>query len=253
VVDKNDDPIINLPIDVFSIYENGVDKPIKNLTHPITTPISVGILLDYSGSITPEAQLAIETAAKNFIDLLMPTDEAAIVKFAQTIETLQPFTTDKDALKAAIDTPYPSSPNCTVLYDSTVAVVNDAALRPTDRQAIILFSDMRDEGCSSNTLSEAMAIANQKGIPIFTLGFSGLGGLDLSVMDQMAQETGGKSFASPTSAEIQQIFSAISQILSNQYLIEYDSSSNSGSPVSIDVIIDNNGEQGEDAIDTTGC
>jgi len=47
----------------FAVSENGVQKPIGGLIHPITTPISVDLVLDYSGSLPAAEQSVIQSAA----------------------------------------------------------------------------------------------------------------------------------------------------------------------------------------------
>jgi hypothetical protein len=72
-------------------------------------------------------------------------------------------------------------------------------------------------------------------------------------LQKLASQTGGQYFPSPDSSDLQAIYSRIAEVLSNQYLIEYTTSSNSGNTVSLDVEVDNTGLQGADSRDATGC
>jgi hypothetical protein len=61
----------------------------------------------------------------------------------------------------------------------------------------------------------------------------------------MAAETGGQYFFAPSPTDLATIYAKISEILSNQYTIEFQPSSPSGSTITIDVNVNDNGELGE--------
>ena len=186
--------------------------------------------MDYSGSITdiPEAQSDMEEAAADFVDQLGADDEAEIVKFATEIEVVQGFTSDNNLLTNAIFNPVDVGRK-TTLYDAAWQAVDDTALRLKTRKVVIIVSDGEDGNgnpISSNSVSEVINHANDKGVPLFTVG---LGNINDAVLEQMANDTGGQFFDSPTSDNLGNIYSQIAKVLfENQYILTYVSELGTG-------------------------
>lgn len=261
VTESNDDPQLGLTQSDFSLFENGVlidnypNDPDKNFdfSDTVTSPISVALALDYSGSVaTANAIPDIEAAAKGFIDQLdlnNNTDEAEVIKFAASIEVKQGFTFDPGDLIGAIDDPYLGDKGETALYDAVWQAIDDTAGRTNERRAVVVISDGKDEG-SAKELTEVINNALEQAVPVFTIG---LGDVFTPVMQQLADDTGGQFFLAPTSDDLQAIYLQVSEILSNQYVIEYNSSSSGGDTIILDVEVDFNGLEGEDAKEVAGC
>ncbi len=253
VTDNTGTPVVALPSSNFTILENGVQKVISNFKHPIVTPVSVALVLDYSMSVSSSDRVTMETAAKSFISLLDPSqDEASIIKFALTIGAKTPFMSDQDVLKTAIDAPYPGDTGGTILYEAAFAAIDDSAARNNDRRAIIILSDGYDEE-STITLNAVIARSIEKGIPVFTITYMNSYMPKPEIMQQLAQSTGGEAFVSATSADTEGIYSKISTILSQQYRIEYNTASTGGASVSLDVKVDDNSNRGEHTKVAVGC
>jgi len=246
-------PVVGLIKTCFTIKENGTQQTINKFTHPITTPISVDLVFDCSGSLSIPDRLAIQDAADSFVARLVDgVDEAGVIKFTITIGAKTDFTTDQSAVIAAINAPYPLDSGGTILYDSLITAIDDTALRTNSRHAIIVFSDGNDEN-STNTLTAVIDRAILKGVPIFAIAYTNATHPKPEVMQQLAQETGGEFFLTPSSSDVAGIYDRISQILSQQYLIEHVSSSTGGATIFLDVKVDNNGDLGEDSKEATGC
>ena len=242
VRDGSDNTVSNLAKSNFSIVENGSPKSIDNVSNIIRPRVSVGMVLDYSFS-TIDFTSDLETAAKSFVDLLDPVnDEAEVIKFAALIAVMQPFTDNQVALNAAIDAFFPFTRFGTVLYDTIWTSINSLSLRSSQRHAIIAVSDGRDDAESIRTMSEVTAGAVDNNVQIFPIG---VGNADNVSLQKLATDTGGQYFYAPTLSELTTVYSTISKILSNEYTIEYTTSSAAGSTISLDVKVDDNGQLGE--------
>lgn len=253
VTDSNDAPVSNLTQDDFLISEDGIPKSIVSFSNTASSPISVAILMDSSNSIQPYAD-NIEAAAISFLDQLSldaGTDEAAIIKFATTYEIKQSFTDVKDLLTQAIGTAYTGNGGETHLYDTIWQAV-DLASDPArnDRRAVVLISDGHDEGSVDHDLAAVIANANESGVPVFAIG---LGDTYIASMQQLADGTGGQYFVAPTSSDLEDIYQQIAQILSNQYVIEYQSAFSDGADIELNVDVDLSGDLGEDTKTVPGC
>jgi VWFA-related protein len=192
-----------------------------------TATISIALVMDYSGSITdePDNVTDMENAAINFVNQLDANDEAEIIKYGSTIEVTQGLTSDKALLIAKIQST-PSVGEHTALYDAVVKAAQDIAVSTKQRQAIIIITDgMDDDGTgapqSTSDLNGAIAEANADGIPVFTIG---LGNADVTVLEQLADDTGGTYSESATSDNLATIYQQLADLLfTNQYILTYAS------------------------------
>ena len=204
---------------------------------PVTAPISIALVMDYSGSITdiPEAERDMEEALSDFVDKLGAEDEAEIINFGTEIAVVQEFTSDKDLLKNAIFNPVDVGRE-TILYDATWQAVEATGLQQKTRKAVVVVSDGEDGNgnpISSNSLSEVIERANAEGIPIFTVG---LGHTNAAVLQQIADGTGGQYFNSPTADSLRNIYNQIASVLfDNQYILTYVSTLGSGAKADLTV------------------
>ncbi|MBI1930873.1 VWA domain-containing protein, partial [Candidatus Poribacteria bacterium] len=91
VTDASDRPIGSLTKANFTVLENEAEQPITSVT-PLaigggnTVPIDVVLTIDRSGSMQDEGKMpAAITAARTFVDLMQPSDQAKIISFASKI------------------------------------------------------------------------------------------------------------------------------------------------------------------------
>ena len=238
VRDQLDDPVTNLMASNFSVIENGSAIGPFNVSNTMTPPVSVGMVLDYSSTTIP-LTAELEVAAKSFVDLLDPAnDEAEVIKFAEDWEVMQPFTDNQVALKDAIDEPPSFQRLGTALYDTLVESINSTSLQSNSRLAIVAVSDGRDTR-STQTISDVTAGATENNVQIFTIGIGPA--VDNATLQTLATDTGGQYFFDPAATDLTTIYATISEILSNEYTIEYTTSFAAGSTISIHVVVDDNG------------
>ncbi len=250
-VDAN--PLPDLLLGNFLLYENGSPQTVVS-SSPVRLPASVAMLIDYSQSVK-DVGSDIQVAAGLFVDQLSNNDEAAIIKFATPVNLVQAFTSDKNALITAINTPFIDDISETHLYDAIWAAIDLTAARP-NRGAIVVISDGRDDNSTSTgpgsvkTLNEVIAHAIEKGINIFTIG---LGNVDVGVMNQLAGETGGQYLFAPASSQLNAIYLQMSEIIFGQYVLEYNSSLSGSSPVPLEVVVNFNNVLEEASTNFKGC
>lgn len=255
VRDKNDNPVNSLAEGNFSLEENGAAVGIAGVSNVVDPGVSVDLVLDYSSTMA-QFSTDVETAAKTFVDQLDPaTDEAEVIKFATPILVMQGFTSDNTLLKTAIDTPppFPGDNNVgTALYDALYQAIDDTSARTGPRLAVIAVSDGNDDR-SIHTIDEVTVHALDTGVQIFTIGIGGVGNVivDNVAMQQLAQDTGGQFFYEPTPSDLATVYTTISEILSNEYTIDYVTSSAIGSAISVDVFVTDNSDRGEDSATAT--
>lgn len=254
VTDQGGYPVTTLTADNFSVTE-GIADPVvpTNVTFVsdgLAVPISVVLLMDYSGSITEyeDAQKDMEESLKTFIDEMGNDDETEIIKFDDIWEVVQPFTSDKDVLKAVIDTPWDNGED-TVLYDAVYKALQDLETTDNVRKAVIVITDGTDSD-STLGIADVIDLGKDSGVPIFAIG---LGNLDEEVLEQMADDTGGKYYQALTSDNLKTIYNQLASILYyDQYVLTY-TSEEAGTTADLLIEATLNDAEGNDTKEITTC
>jgi len=228
VTDQAGFPVTTLDIDDFSLIEADVDVQ-SSSTSLVNNSVSlsVALLMDYSFSITqePDNITDMEKAATDFIEQLGDNDEAAIIKYATTIEITQPFTSDKTSLINAIQST-PDVGTKTAFYDSLDTAIATISASAKDRKAIIINTDGEDNDgdgnpLSTSTISDIIDEAVANGVPIFTVGLGDR--VDPDLLEQISEATGGTFSSSATSDNLSTIYSQLADLLfTDQYVLTYE-------------------------------
>jgi Ca-activated chloride channel homolog len=233
VTDQGGFPLTDLMAADFSVTEGGGDlgnPTTADYVGNINAAVSIAAVMDYSGSQTDQPQ-AVADMENGFIYLFnnlkaTDSDQGEIIKFDTEFEVVQPFTSDKAALTAAISAAFDKGLE-TRLYDAVYKAVDDTGLKTDFRRAVIVATDGADSDVnggpiSTYTLQQVIDNANTKGVPIFTIGIGAL--LDRNVLERMANETGGQFFEAPTSQNLATIFQQLTSVLyENQYILTFQS------------------------------
>lgn len=254
VVDQSGNSIISLGKDDFTVTENQTVLTPPNgdfdveFVDRLATPISVAIVLDYSQSIFDSGQLAeMENAAIAFVDELLDTDRAEIIKFNATVQVVQPFTSNKAALKAAIQAPF-APQAVTELYKAILQGIDDAALEPAgNRKAVVYFTDGRNNPDLTApfvpTLDNVISAANDNATPIFgiVLG-TNFRPDDIAELTRLSDESGGIFYPSFQPGDLDDIYQQLANtLLVDQYVFTYISGFIAGQPTNLTIEADLNG------------
>ncbi len=223
VNDGRGNPITGLDSTHFVVTENGqIQNPIKVTPVGSTNdPLTVGMVIDRSGSMSGQPLQDAKTAANIFVNQMAANDRAAVISFSNTVIVDQAFTSDKALLTQTINALIAGGG--TAIYDALIEAVRQMDTQ-TGRKAILLLTDGEDVS-SSATLQQAISAAVQSGVPVFTIGL-GLtsGSLAEQSLQQIATSTSGRYYFAPNSSDLQEIYRLISQQLRSQYKITYTAS-----------------------------
>ncbi|MCA1567404.1 MAG: VWA domain-containing protein [Acidobacteria bacterium] len=142
--------ITGLKQEDFKIEEDGVEQKIVHF-ESINAPFDLLLLIDLSGS-TAKVTDIIRAATARFVSVTRPQDRIAIIAFSGATTLVSPFTSNKSALAAAINSM--QSPNGdTKLYDAINYALDyiDKESVSTRRKAIIVMSDGLDSNLPNVT------------------------------------------------------------------------------------------------------
>jgi VWFA-related protein len=230
VKDKNGHLIHDLTQDDFELDEDGRRQEIRYFTARADLPLTIGILVDISGSQTGVV-LEESRASFQFLDQVLREgqDRAFVFRFYRRAEMLQYLSNSRAELRAALS--HLGDPKVgmdgTALND-TIKIASEAIMRKQQgRKALIVLSDGVDTG-SSTLLAEAIASAQLADTLIYCLGFYddgvyGDGKSGEKVLKELAKQTGGGYFEISSKHNADKAFRQIEDELRNQYNLGYES------------------------------
>jgi VWFA-related protein len=246
VKDKHGALIPNLTRNDFEVLEDGKPQTIKYFTAESNLPLTLGMLIDTSGSQQRVLEMEKEVGSAFLKDILRPKDLAFVISFDVNVDLLQDFTNSAPQLSAALDKtrintgggggslpglgggPVPTAaPRGTLLYDAVYLASHDELSHEVGRKAMIILTDGEDQGSKSN-VKDAIEAAQKSDSIVYVLliadrGFYGLGGYSGdSNMKKMAGETGGRVIEVGNKMEkLKGAFDQIAQELRSQYNVGY--------------------------------
>jgi len=257
VRDTHGNLVSNLDKDSFTLREDGHPVPIRYFNHDSDLPLTVGLLIDTSGSETEyfaDEALASDLFLQNVLrqtpsqqpDPGVPSgrslsvgvgDRAFIVRFDSQVLLLQPMTSSLPLLRNGLrlldykpDKLKGTRGGGTLLFDAIVNVSDKIVAAETGRRALIVMTDGDDNG-SRNDLFAAIRHAQSAGVAIYSIlytneptGYPSISSAHpsgIGVMQQISRATGGREFIVGRPMNIHQIFSAIEDDLRSQYRLGF--------------------------------
>jgi len=153
VTDLNGRFVSGLRQEDFRVYQDEQLQPITHFNSE-RVPVSVGIILDTSGSMHGEKMAAARTALNRFLlDLLGPDDEVFLYRFDSSPQLVHEWTTDRRQVSAALNRLQPRGG--TAMYDALSEAIPLAQAGKHRKKALLVISD-------GNDTSSRIAIINLK-------------------------------------------------------------------------------------------
>jgi VWFA-related protein len=232
-----------------SITEDKAPQTLKSFVAETQQPITLGILLDTSGSQQNVLPLEQEVGGQFLERVLRQKDEAFLLSFDVNVDLMQDFTNSARLLtramsKAEINTaggngaagipgagggtiPTRGTPKGTVLYDAVYLASNEKLNQENGRKAMILLTDGEDEG-SDHKIQDAIAAAQRANVLVYVIliadrGFYGSWGYTgYSAMSKLTSETGGRLIdVGNNGKKLEAAFQQIEDELRTEYVATY--------------------------------
>ena len=142
VTDADGRFVEGLAQDDFLVFDDNEAVEISHFAAE-RVPLSLGIILDTSASMTGEKLAAARTALDRFlVDLLGPDDEVFLYRFADRPELVHGWTTDRAQVSAALGRV--RADGATALYDAVVEALPLLASGKHRKKALLVISDGND-------------------------------------------------------------------------------------------------------------
>ncbi len=233
--------ITNLHKDDCSIFEDKAPQVTKNFTQEKNLPLTIGILLDTSGSQMNVLPLEQESGATFLRSVLTPKDEAFLISFDINVDLRADYTNSPRELKRALDKLTINTgagtgsvtgngrPRGTLLYDAVYLAAHDKLRQEAGRKIVVMLTDGGDQG-SQETLKTATEAAQKANAIVYVIliadsGF--YGGMSLGYtgdrdMEKLATDTGGRVInVGNNGKRLEEAFQQIQDELRTQYLASY--------------------------------
>src|SRR5271168_1402035 len=250
VKDKHGALIPNLTKTDFDVLEDGKPQTIKYFAAESNLPLTLGILIDSSGSQRNVLDMEKEVGGAFLRQILTDKDEAYVIDFNVDASLIQDYTRDVRRLQAALNKvkintgyttgpmpgagggPVPTAPGSgrgTVLYDAVYLSAHDMLAKEVGRKAMILLTDGEDEG-SQLKIRDAIEAAQKADAIVYVLlcadrGFYGsvqLGYSGEGEMRKLTEATGGRVINVGNKFDkLREAFDQIAAELRSQYNLGY--------------------------------
>lgn len=236
--------ISDLTKDDFLVSEEGKPQEIRYFTRETDLPLTIGLLVDVSGSEKNLIETERRAAHNFFSNVLRKKDLAFLISFGAEAELVQDLTGSLVLLRDGLDslklsTPPPmvqSGPvptiykqRGTVLFDAVYLAATERLRSEVGRKAIVLITDGMDEG-SRLKLTDAIEAAQKADAIIYSIYYADprfygggrvFGGGGNGDLRRMSEETGGRMFEVGRRTTLEDIFRQIQEEMRSQYAIGY--------------------------------
>jgi VWFA-related protein len=168
VIDETGHYVSDLTQDDLIVEEDGKAQTIVHFTQSNELPVSMGIVLDTSGSMERKIGAA-TTAVERFIRTVHRDDDIFLMTFSNRPELLQDFTDDRDKLSRALRRVRVGGG--TALYDALELSLRKIKHGVHDKKAVLLITDGNDTS-SEMTFHEAQSAVRESELLVYSLGIS---------------------------------------------------------------------------------
>ena len=226
VVDSLNRPVIDLPQQNFSLLEGGVPQKIQFFSSE-DAPISVALILDFSGSMRDKIEYELQ-AVEQFFQNANPDDDYYVITVSDHPTLVADSSQSTNTILAHLAAIEPKG--MTALYDSIYLGVNKLRTARYKRRAMVIISDGGDNR-SRYTLKEIKSVLAESDVLTYSIGiFDGIPiPLFKSVEERMGRKwlddvtrvSGGRNIPADDRRQIPKISALISREMRNQYVLGY--------------------------------
>jgi Ca-activated chloride channel family protein len=222
ITDAMNRPVTGLDRDNFQLFENKQQQEIKNFSTE-DTPVSIGILMDVSGSMQNKLERTLE-AVRQFCDASNPQDEFFMITFSDEPKLVTDFTNHPEEIENALLGA--QGRGRTSLLDAIYMGVRKMKDAHYNRRALLILSDGGDNHSRYNERDVKNAV-KEADVLIYAVGTYDRYAttqeelLGPELLQNVADTTGGQSYTITNVGELPQVTRAIGTRLRHQYMLTY--------------------------------
>ncbi len=172
VTDASGHAVAGLRTEDFVVYEDGERQEISQFEAE-RVPVSLGLVVDTSGSMAGEKMSAAQAAVSRFVvDLLGARDQVFLYRFDSSPRLVQGWTDDRRAVVRSLNSFRPAGG--TALYEAVAEAVPLAATGTRRKRAVVVISDGNDTD-SAVTVGEVRQLIREAEVMVYAIGIDGSG------------------------------------------------------------------------------
>ena len=172
VTDRSGRFVAGLQETDFTVYDDDRQVDVTHFSAD-RVPVSLGVVLDTSGSMAGEKIDHARAAIERFLGQLMsPDDEVFVYGFSSDVDLLQDWTTNHSVVSAALRRVRPMGG--TSMYDAVVEALPVAQRGRNRKKAIVLISDGNDTNSTAN-IQDVRQIVRRTEVLVYAVGIDGDG------------------------------------------------------------------------------
>jgi Ca-activated chloride channel homolog len=226
VTDSFNRPVLDLPQQEFTLYEDSVQQPIRYFSRE-DAPISIALVLDYSASMKNKIEYESE-AVKQFFIHANPDDEYFIITVSSKPKLVASSTQSIGTIEERLASTKPQG--ATALYDAVYLGVSKLQTARYQRRALLIISDGGDNHSryslketrhmieEADVLTYGIGIFDDMPVPLLKTVEERLGRQSLG---KLTDASGGRTIPADDRHQIPQIAALISRELRDQYMLGY--------------------------------
>src|SRR5215471_1074607 len=240
VRDKQKHIMPSLKKEDFRVFKNDREQKIAFFATETALPVTLGLLIDTSGSEQNRLPAEQEAATAFLNRVLRKGDEAMVISFDVDVDLLSDFTDDRAQLDRAIRSarinapmvsmtnPGPLPPESrtrglrgTAFYDAIWTACGEKLATEAGRKALVIITDADDQG-SKVRVEEAIEAAERTNTVVHVLLVHDPGfGWRPDIAHKIADATGGRVIEVSSQKHLQEAFDQISEELRSEYTLGY--------------------------------
>jgi Ca-activated chloride channel family protein len=229
VTDSFNRPVLDLPQQTFTLFEDGVEQQIRHFSCE-DAPISVALVLDYSGSMKNKIEYERE-AVREFFTYANPEDEYFIIAVSSKPSLIASSTESIGTIEERLTSAKPQGG--TALYDAVYLGISKLRTARYQRRALVIVSDGGDNR-SRYSLKETRSVIEEANVLTYGIGIFDDFPVPLfktieerwgrKTMGELTDASGGRTIPADDRRQIPQIAALISRELRDQYVLGYQPS-----------------------------
>ena len=214
----------------FAITDEKVPRAVE-FFDDTDTPVSIGILVDNSGSMQASLlggtskQMVLGEELKQLLANGHPDNEYFLISFNKTPKLLADLCSGPEMMDRRFDIEEPR--HYTVLYDTVILALEKLKGRQRPRRALVLLSDGQDN-LSRRTFKEVREALRDTDLTLYAVGIMGasdvgssLGMEGQAILDELRETNGGAAFYPRNRKELRAVFSTIANELRHHYRLGF--------------------------------
>jgi Ca-activated chloride channel family protein len=228
VTDTTNRFVLGLEKGDFKVFEDGAEQKITHFSGE-DAPLSIGILIDTSGSMTMKLDTS-RRAVEVLLKTLNAQDEVFLIEFSDRARLVEGFSNQAENIQKGLGEL--RTGGLTALLDAVNLGITEMKHAKNPRKALVVISDGGDNN-SRYSQDEIRDIVREADVQLYAMGvfeatlFPTLSKEEVSgpkLLSQISEQTGGRAFGASDVTQLDPIAEKIAIELHNEYSVAYSPS-----------------------------